>query len=157
MWRRESEVDSHVWLGYAAFQGSARLLDFGVTNFRIRESGVLRLSSLLEVFRPANVVVRKIARRSKRNRPATKAFIRSVERECQLRSIRVVLVSEARLRREFRARGVANKREDAASFAQRFPELDWRVPPPRKLWHHETSEHADVRCCRSCDQLLRKP
>jgi len=125
------------WLGYAAFQGSERLLDFGVVNFGVPDAGVVRFLSLLELFRPLEVVLRKIARRSRRNWPVTKMLIRSVKRECQLRSIPVVLVSEATLFQEFRARGRANKREDAALFAEYFPQLAWRVPPPRKLWHHE--------------------
>jgi len=125
------------WLGYAAFQSSASLLDFGVINFDAPDAGVDRFLSLLELFRSQTVVLRKIAWRSRRNLPATRVLIRAVKRECHLRSIPVVFVSEAKLWQEFRARGAANKREDAASFAQTFPELAWRVPPPRRLWQHE--------------------
>jgi hypothetical protein len=125
------------WFGYAAFQGPARLLDFGVTNFGTHCEGILRFLSLLNVLRPERVVLRKIGPRSRRNWPATKALVISVQRECRLRSIQVVLANEAMLRDQFWARGGSNKQEDAALLAQDFPELAWRLPPPRKTWQHE--------------------
>jgi hypothetical protein len=124
-------------LGYAAFQGPERLLDFGVTNFRTAESGVLRFLALLELLRPTLIVIRKITPESRRNCTATKNLVQSVKRECRLRSIQIVFISEARLHRQFRRRGTPNKQSDAALLASQFPELDWRVPPPRKTWQHE--------------------
>jgi len=48
-----------------------------------------------------------------------------------------VFVSEAMLRAHFRKREASTKQEIASLLAQDFPDLAWRLPPPRKAWQHE--------------------
>ena len=121
----------------AAFGSPGRLLDFGVKRFALRPAGELGFASLLRALRPGVIVVRKIARGSKRDRPITKGAIRSMRRLSRQLSIRVVLVSEAGLRGCFVAHKLRTKQERAALLVRKFPALAWRLPPPRPIWRKE--------------------
>ncbi|MGI9102201.1 MAG: hypothetical protein ACR2IF_07125 [Terriglobales bacterium] len=44
---------------------------------------------------------------------------------------------EERLWNYFSARDTRTKQEIASLLAKIFPELSWRLPPPRKTWQHE--------------------
>jgi hypothetical protein len=120
------------WLGYAVFEVPTRLLDFGL----VRVSSVGRkerhFTRLLEWFRPRLVLMR-----GGRLRSGTRAFQRSVVQLSARLSMPVERVSNRALGRHFHRLGLRNKEQRASILARQFPELSWKVPPPRKRWQHE--------------------
>lgn len=125
------------WLGFAAFEAPAKLLDFGVTRLRSREAGPRRLSFLVNTLRPAIIVLRRVAPGSVRDHPRTKSLVRAIECLSLRYSIRVEFVNESQLRDHLRRRDARTKQETASLLARDFPDLRWIVPPPRRLWQHE--------------------
>jgi hypothetical protein len=128
------DVRSHR-IGYAVFEGSAHLLDFGVTRFKASQTAAPRTASLIRKFRPRVLVLRKLARNSGRNRPGTQVILRSTRNMAKHFSIDLSLISEKQLSQTFIKKGARTKHQIASLLAEDFPELGWRLPPKRKPWH----------------------
>jgi RNase H-fold protein (predicted Holliday junction resolvase) len=124
-------------IGYAAFEPPARLVDFGVTRFKSEEAAAIRLASLLLTVQPGALILRKISSTSSRNCPGTLAIQRLIRRLARRSSIRVAFVSERRLRACFNAEGVSTRYQVASFLSQKYPELAWKLPRPRKPWETE--------------------
>lgn len=134
------DVRSHR-IGYAVFEPSDHLLDFGVTRFKASQTAVPRIASLIRKLRPRVLVLRKLARNSSRNRPGTQAILRATRNMAKHFSIDISLVSEKHLAQTFIKKGAHTKHQVASLLANDFPELGWRLPPKRKPWH---SQHLNM-------------
>jgi len=124
-------------LGYAVFETPAQLVDFGVTRFDSLHAGMCRVTALVERAGPTIVVLRKIRRRSTRNRPLTRAVIRLISRQAGHSSIQVAVVGDRQVRISLSDDRTLTKHQIASLLARVFPELAWRLPQPRKPWETE--------------------
>jgi hypothetical protein len=125
-------------LGFAIIEDPARLLDGGITRFDSPNAGVRRVTALIARFDPAVVVLRKIGRRSTRNRSLTRDVLRLVRRQARHSSIKVALVDGQQVKSSLGGNRRVSKHEAASLLSRAFPELAWKVPQPRKAWQPES-------------------
>jgi hypothetical protein len=123
--------------GYAAFETPMRLLDSGLSRFKSTHEAATRLDTLLMVFHPTVVVLRKIANHSPRNRLQTRSIVRVASRQVRRRSVRPIFLSERKIRNHFRNDGQVTKHTIATFIAATFPELACKLPPRRRAWDAE--------------------
>jgi hypothetical protein len=83
------------------------------------------------------VVLRTFPRHTRRNKTSIRKILRAVRRKAEELSIPVVLVSDHQLKQLFCRYAKPKKQEIAMLVAAAFPELGWRLPPPRKPWQRE--------------------
>lgn len=124
-------------MAYALFETPSKLVDFGVTRFYSFPEGIRRAASWLDRLRPTVLVLRKIERRSSRDRRRTRATMSEIRESVRHASIRISLITERQLQTCLRAHGVRTKHEIASFLAQLYPELAARLPAPRKAWQRE--------------------
>jgi RNase H-fold protein (predicted Holliday junction resolvase) len=129
-------------LGYAAFESSLQLIDFGVTRWTSPQQAAARIARLLRTTYTRVVVLRTIAPNSGRNRPLTKTNNQIICRLAKRSSIRVARVTERRLKQHFLKQGSQTKYQVAAYLAREFPELVWWLPTQRKPWEKENRRMA---------------
>jgi hypothetical protein len=123
-------------IGYSVFQGPTRLLDWGV--IRIRQKKTDRIAFLLKTFRPSILVLRKIARNSRRDRPAVRKMIQLVRHQARSLAIPSFFITVARIEQVFGSyMKKPTKQQIAALIAKCFPELAWQLPPRRRVWQSE--------------------
>ncbi len=124
--------------GFVAFEGSRRLLDWGVRSFRqgvnaAKIPAEKKIATLMDEFCPRVVVLRKRAvDKNKKRCRMGKATLRQAEK----RRIPVRLLSQRTVKNAFADHG-RNKYTIASALAERFPELASRLPPKRKIWQSE--------------------
>jgi hypothetical protein len=100
----------------------------------------MRLASLLLTVRPGTLILRKIAVNSSRNCPGTMMNQHLARLLAHRSSIKVAFVSERKLRAYFDAKGATTRYQVASLLSQKFPELGWKLPRPRKAWETEYRE-----------------
>jgi hypothetical protein len=124
--------------GFAVFEGSSRLLDWGVRSFRsgvnaVKHPASQKLFVLLDEFNPSAIVTRE-ARPERKNTRAS--LFATMQRVATSRKIPVRFVSRETMQRAFRVASRTRYRI-ACSAAERLPELASRLPPKRKIWQSE--------------------
>jgi len=124
-------------LGYAAFEPPAKFVAFGVTRFHSLQTGIRRATSWMDGLRPTILVLRKIERRSTRDRRRTRLLVHLIRLSARHSSIRVSLVSKRQLQAHFRTYALTTKYQVASFLAGTFPELASRLPGSRKPWERE--------------------
>jgi hypothetical protein len=120
--------------GFVVFEGQDTILDWGVKSFRRGANAVKvpmhqKLATLLGEFSPHIVILKESKGQPERS---SKTVLRLVES----RGMPVRLVSGDAVRRVFASHS-HNKHEIATAVAQRFPELQGRLPPKRRPWESE--------------------
>jgi hypothetical protein len=132
--------------GYAVFEGTERLLDWGATYFR--PGGTIgavaagkRVAVLVRVFLPSVIVVKKVRRNMTSNSPGVQPILKAIRHEASARSIPVCFIARADVREAFREFRSKSKYEIACILTGMFPELLWRLPPKRKNYQ---SEHTSM-------------
>ncbi len=129
-------------IGYAVFEGPARLLDWGVTrcaaarNHR-RTVVPQRLVSLLSFYQPRFVALKLVKARG-RHAERVEAVGVAIQRECTERSIRFFRVHDSTVRRFFAAHSCKTRVQIAKVLGDWFLELSWHVPPRRKPWQSDS-------------------
>ena len=123
--------------GYVVFEGPNQLLECGVKSFPRGVNAVQvprsrKLETLMEEFRPSGVVLREPALRRKRKR-----FINSVREKAEARRVGVRLLSPRAIQKAFGSQKRVARYEIASALTERFPELNWLLPPKRKCWESE--------------------
>jgi hypothetical protein len=124
-------------LGYATVEAPMYLLDSGVIRYTSAKEATARIESLIGRFHPRVLVLRRISKKSRRNRARTRIIIRRLCRCLRGSPVRIVFVSEPRLKKHFQRKGEITKQDIASSLASTFPELQWKLPPRRKSWEIE--------------------
>jgi hypothetical protein len=125
------------WFGFAVFNDLNNLADFGLVKFPSFARGKARIVQLMKMFWPVCVVIRRTVPRARQHRLRTMALMREVLRVSGRFAINAVRISDTQLRRYLASQSVTNKDQAASLHARRFPELSWKLPPPRKRWQHE--------------------
>jgi D-alanyl-D-alanine carboxypeptidase len=128
--------------GFAVFEGSNRLLDWGMAFYPLshgaqRAATSKRVASLLTLFIPSVVVVAKARSQNVRNGSGVRPILRLIRREASARLIPVHVMKRVEVREVFRLAHAKSKNEIAAMIAQKFPELLWKLPPKRRIWESE--------------------
>jgi hypothetical protein len=121
--------------GYALFEGSDELLDWGIKSFRHGVNAVkvpldVKLALLFDQYEPDMVVIKE-PRAATLTTPARAILDLTKRRRIPVRQISAELV-----RRAF-ADEHDNKYQIASSIAKRCPELSPRLGPRRKVWEAE--------------------
>lgn len=126
-------------IGYVAMEAPGRVLDFGVTRFRKRRIlvAIACLSRILERFHPDVLVLRKVSASSTRNTSGTRRIARLATLYARRNKIVAVMIREKQVRDHFDDKGAHTKYRAALFLLNQFPELEWKLPPPRKAWKRE--------------------
>ena len=124
--------------GFAVLEGESKLVDWGVKPATGDKNShcLAKVEKLFTLYRPA-VLVLEDPKSSPRSARIHELNIQLVELAKQ-NSIRVKLLTRAKVRGAFFADGEGTKEALAALLAERFPEeLAHRLPPKRRLWNSE--------------------
>jgi hypothetical protein len=121
--------------GYAVFEGSEGLLDYGGGQLRPggRPGAVIaakRIGNLIQIFAPSALALKHPERTVTRRHPGIRSIVSAIRREASLRLVPHRIIRKAEIRMAF---GATNKYAVAAALAEFFPELHRRLPSPRSL------------------------
>jgi hypothetical protein len=118
--------------GFAAFDGPDELIDFGTRNFRWPVTVPLeaKLLLLFDTNQPDILVVvaPKTAKRQK--------ILNRIAKVAKAERIPLMLVSGTNIRKVFTSAN-QSKYQIAYAIAERYPELQFRLPSPRKAYESE--------------------
>jgi len=124
--------------GYVVVENLSRLLDWGVCSYRGKQGAgnVLvrkRLRHLLDLWRPAALVLHNPLKKSRRLNRKKDKLIDLIVTEAKSRRIivRVPVKSSADQRK------ILTKYESARRVAEHFPVLTRALPPKRQIWESE--------------------
>jgi RNase H-fold protein (predicted Holliday junction resolvase) len=124
-------------IGYVAFETPTGLLEFGVTRFKSRRVALVRLTRLLRRTKPDALVLRKISSSSTRNTAGARTILRLARVLARRSSLAVSMIRENQVKEHFGGHGAATKYQRALFLVKLFPQLEWKLPPPRKAWQRE--------------------
>jgi hypothetical protein len=125
--------------GFAVFKGPKQLLDWGGSTCPISDGGSApihkRISPLLEIYAPSVIIVSQMTKGERYGDP--RPIVSAIKKQAADYSAAVALVGREEVRRAFGRFGKTTKYDIAARIAILFPELMWKLPPPRKPWQTE--------------------
>lgn len=125
--------------GYAVFEGPLSPLDWGVRravgNKNVRS--LRKIAALFDWYRPDVVVVENYAGEGSRRGPRIQRLIRGIVSLAEKKNIRTEGYSRADIRACFVRFRACTKEEIARAIVEYVPELQPRLPPPRKIWMSE--------------------
>ncbi len=128
--------------GYAAFEGSKRLLDFGARAFAPggtagAQVAATRVAALIKLFHPSVIVIREEHRGHGGRTPDMTPVLTSINCEAKFRSIPVCVMPSEEMKEAFRPFRARTKHEVATMLSGIFPELLWKLPRKRRTWDPE--------------------
>jgi hypothetical protein len=128
--------------GYSVFEGPRFLLDWGANAYPSNGDpegtvAARRLAALLRFSNPSAVVVKMERWESAKNDSVVRSMVEAITRETSSRSIPICLVGQNELASTFRDLQCETKYEIASVLTRIFPELLWKLPPPRRIWESE--------------------
>jgi hypothetical protein len=127
--------------GFAVFKGARQLLDWGGSTYPAPNGSSAPISKriypLLEMYAPSVVVVRKITKSPGERYEDLRPIVSAIREQAAAHSAEVVFVGREEVRRVFGRFGKTTKYDIAIQVATFFPELMWKLPPPRKPWQTE--------------------
>jgi hypothetical protein len=132
--------------GFIALEGSGRvrLLDWGVRLYdrRTYPTGAAcgaRIAALLDLYAPSVVVLRRGKDASTDEmRRWVRAIVAKIATEARRRSITYESVTTKEVQDFFGRYGNTTKHAIARIVAERFPELAFKLPSPRRPWESES-------------------
>jgi hypothetical protein len=122
--------------GFATFEGSRKLLDFGTIHLGQAENGGSKFSDLLKLSLPSAIVMKKERWNNFMASSASRPLIETLTIQANAHSTKIQLLEQKTLDSIF---GCGTKAEISASLALIFPELVWKLPPKRRIWEPEHS------------------
>lgn len=128
--------------GFAILEEPLRLLDWGLVFYersslsRI-EAAKRKVGALIGQCAPSVVVLDRSAALSAQTSGPASTVLNIVRRETSFRSIPVHVIKREHVRATFQYQQARSKHEIASTIADMFPELQWRLPPKRKIWDKE--------------------
>ena len=142
-------------IGFAALEGSTRLLDWGVRNCScptpgLRECVAKIVKPLLFHYEPVAVVMRRENQCSSKTASRLRVSMGAIRREASRCGVECRLLKTKVRKRFFVRFRCDTKHQIAQLIAELFEELSWRVQPQRRAWHSESSY-----CC-SCTRTEGK-
>lgn len=128
--------------GFAIFEGQLRLIDWGVKEVRVTKKNPLaleKIEELVDFYQPEVIVVEDYRGEGSRRSRRIRKLIDDIEELAMKRNIPLRGYSRDLIRSAFSDIGARNKDEIAQAIANRFPELEPRLPRIRKPWMSEDS------------------
>jgi Holliday junction resolvasome RuvABC endonuclease subunit len=128
--------------GYAVFEGSKSLVDWGVKSVRTRQKNLASLRKVRELiafYRPDVLVIEDYDGLGSRRAKRIQTLINLMTAHAAEERITVASFSRSEVRACFSSTGSTTKRQIAESIAREFPELEPRLPPVRRIWMSEDS------------------
>jgi Holliday junction resolvasome RuvABC endonuclease subunit len=126
--------------GYVVFEGPRSLLDWGVKGARggrKNAQSLQRIRELLIFYRPDVLVLEDYEGRSSRRAKRIQQLIDAITALAAAEGVATTSFSRAEIRACFSPTGSTTKRHIAEAIARKFPELEPRLPPVRKIWMSE--------------------
>jgi hypothetical protein len=123
--------------GYAVLEGSRSLIDWGVKSARCPHKNlesIQKIRELLAFYRPDVLVLEDYEGPSSRRAKRIRTLINLVAAHAAEKEMSTAFFSRAAVRACF---GLTTKRQIAEAIARRFPELEPRLPPVRRIWMSE--------------------
>jgi len=123
--------------GYAVFETTNKLLDFGASEFDSTVTARLRIARLLRLFRPSVVILRGASIRYRQKNRHRRPIVRVMRSEARKLKIPVERIPERDLNSIFNRLGCRDKYDVAVVVAKSFPEISWRLPARPKFYEPE--------------------
>jgi len=116
-----------------------QLVDWGVASCRRRGSAPCfgRLSSLIEQYKPAALVIDDPSEAKTPRRVALGAFLIQLSEHLEDSGVPTRLYRRSEVMKAFSSIGARTKSDVVQALVDRFPELASRVPRPRQIWEGE--------------------
>ena len=130
--------------GYAVLEGSARLVDWGVTEGLRADNrdATRRVDALLARYKPDNLILEDVDSQQSRRRTRVRRLLTDLREVARKRRIQVRNVSREAVRSMFATAEARNKEQIADTITKHFPELVLWRPPIRKPWMSEDARMA---------------
>jgi GNAT superfamily N-acetyltransferase len=125
--------------GFAAFEGSQSLIDWGTRRIAGDKNAVSldKIEELLEFYGPDTLVLEDYRGDGSRRARRIEELIESAEKLARHKRVGLQTYSRGEIRKSFALYGAVNKYQVAQVIAKKFPELGHHLPPPRKIWISE--------------------
>ncbi len=125
--------------GYVVVENSSRLLDWGVSGYRGKRSAAdvlvcKRLRQLLDLWRPAALVLHNPVKKSPRPNPKKDRLLEQIVTEAKSR--RIMVHAPVKSSADYKGK-ILTKYENARRVAEHFPVLTRELPPKRQIWQSE--------------------
>ncbi|MGE0405269.1 MAG: hypothetical protein AB7O65_03145 [Candidatus Korobacteraceae bacterium] len=124
-------------LGYVVFEEPLLLLDWDTLRFSSSRECAQKVEMRIEQFRPYALIVRRPSAVTSHKPHHTRAVMAAVRQVASKLGIRVVSVSDYKTGTFFLNHGKKTRHERGTLIATWFPELEPKLPPPRKVWMPE--------------------
>lgn len=130
---------THRGFGYVIFEGSERLIDWGVRHVQgaKNKASVAAAGELISHYRPQIMILEDVTARDCLRRQRVRELVDALDRYGRERGLSVRKLAQARVKKTFSPLGIRNKGQMAPFIAAKFPELAPWVPPERKPWMSE--------------------
>lgn len=128
--------------GYAVLEGNNALICYANKEFKKDRNArsLVQINNIIAHYRPDILVLQDVNAKSTYRAPRIKELHKQVLALAKKRKLKVVKMSQKKLRLTLLGREDATKQEMAELMATRFPdELASRLPPKRKPWLSEDS------------------
>jgi hypothetical protein len=130
-------------IGFVAFDGPTRLLDWGVRSCahptrRLHEIVAKRVRPLLLRYEPLAVVMRRDNHYSSQSPARHRISVAAIRKEAHRCGIEFRLVRTKSRKHFFVQVGCDAKYQVAQLIADLFKEISWRAQPKRRAWHSES-------------------
>jgi len=128
--------------GYAVMEGSNSLICHANKEFKQDRNArsLVQIGKLVKLYQPDVLVLQDVNAKGTRRAPRIKELHRQVLALAKRHDLKVVKISQTKLRLTLLGREDGTKQELAELLAKRFPEeLAAHLPPKRKPWESEDS------------------
>lgn len=125
--------------GFVVLEEPTNLIDWGHANVRpcTKNRCLARIAEMLAWYDPSSVVIEDWKNKSSRRRQRVSDLLAEVSRFVAQSDARVARVSRQNVLNTFSVHGAFTKDEIARIVVSHFPELEPKLPPPRKIWMSE--------------------
>lgn len=129
--------------GFAVFEDTT-LIDWGHAHLRPAKTDrcLARAMELLSWYDPSIVVIEDVERASSRRGERVKNLLKQIARLVRNSSTQLVKIPRGLVSRVFSVSGNATKHEIATTVLIHYPELEAKLPPPRRVWTSEDERMA---------------
>ena len=123
--------------GYAVFEGSRSLVDWGVKGVhgeKKNAQSLRKVRELLAFYRPDMLITEDCKSAGSRRGSRIRQLIDAIDTLAAKERVAIASSSRAAVRDHF---GLTSKRRIAEAITRDFPELEPRLPPIRRIWMSE--------------------